>query len=362
MVVRRSTAFSRILVLSLVFCCILYAFTTFHLSHKLASYEHHSGRSRHKSISKPSNVKARQAAPIEREQAKLKPLSISLERLPHESMFEATLKSCLPQENKKCKTFIPEKSGQRIALLAPPGRLSLALEQLVQFVIDHQDPTMELIKTPHMAPYGYGKTHGYTRIIRLVPDPLILGALDSLAAAGSTATSNDLMASLRQQIRYHCRLNHISAHTSLWTLSTKEYQQSSLEQLISDIQAFLGLPMDASIVTKLKDKPDIRAIDQIYADSSMILSEIHAKASENDLNIMKQLDEVLLEEFRISKNLTAWPCESFWTVGSNRMNPVELSPTISSIAKSISPDCNAPFTSCFVKKDKCEAKGDGICK
>jgi hypothetical protein len=37
----------------------------------------------------------------------------------------------------------------------------------------------------------------------------------------------DLKAALRQQIRYHCRLNHISAHTALWTIGELLIQKTT---------------------------------------------------------------------------------------------------------------------------------------
>jgi hypothetical protein len=82
------------------------------------------------------------------------------------------------------------------------------------------------------APYGYGKTHGYTRIISVVPQPLLMGATDTLKAAVESLSSlstpvsknditlNDLKAALRQQVRYTCRLNHIAAHTAIWSVGT----------------------------------------------------------------------------------------------------------------------------------------------
>ncbi len=154
----------------------------------------------------------------------------------HEDMFTNTLKSCLPSEKgEACKTFVPEMT-ERIGILAPPGQTATALVNLIQSAVAHgkkgegaKTTKLEIIPTTHMAPYGYGKTHGYTSLIRVVPQPLLVGATDSLLAAVKKMEENDpdfhgvvtldnIKASLRQQIRYHCRLNHISAHTALWTI------------------------------------------------------------------------------------------------------------------------------------------------
>jgi hypothetical protein len=89
---------------------------------------------------------------------------IKLLSLPDESMFSKTLKHCLPRENKKCKTYVPENSGQRIALLAPPGDLTRSFSNVVEYVLGaarsktKEGIEIEWIPTTHMAPYGYGKT------------------------------------------------------------------------------------------------------------------------------------------------------------------------------------------------------------
>ena len=68
-----------------------------------------------------------------------------------------------------------------------------------------------------------------------------------------------------------------------------------------------------------------------------------------------------------TKNLSTWPCLSFWTVGSdgngntNNNNIGNMSPMIQHLAKQLSPNCDAPFTKCFVARDVCEYHGDGIC-
>jgi hypothetical protein len=156
----------------------------------------------------------------------------------HEEMFTSTLKQCLPAEtDEKCKTFVPE-STERIGVITPPGTVAISLLKLINTVVANgkkEDGSgvqkIEIIPTSHIPPYGYGKTHGYTRLIRIVPQPLLVGATDTLLQSveqndGLVTTHGiqlkDLKAALRQQVRYHCRLNHIAAHTALWTLGEKD--------------------------------------------------------------------------------------------------------------------------------------------
>ena len=345
-------------------------------------------------------------------------VSIGTEPLEHEKMFEDTLKDCMPfvfedgdrKKNKKeCKTFVPEGSKERIGVLAPPGKMTSALVKFINIVLakakkeggDEIAATgAEVISTTHMAPYGYGKTHGLTRMIRVVPQPLLLGTTDTLKAAVQSSptpmslndiTINDLKAALRQQIRYHCRLNHIAAHTAMWTIGVEDFAEIGREVLVETAQEFFGLDMDQDdllnlvineydklgddddenqgVVEKDDDDNSLAQLNYMYADGAKLMglmqtkakSEVRkAKAKEKTNDILKMLDDVLLDEMKISNNLTNWPCESFWTVGEPD-NRLELSPIIRSISAAMSPNCTAPYTTCFVKKDKCEAKGDGVC-
>eukprot|EP00537_Pseudo-nitzschia_pungens_P004896 CAMPEP_0172360308 /NCGR_PEP_ID=MMETSP1060-20121228/4360_1 /TAXON_ID=37318 /ORGANISM="Pseudo-nitzschia pungens, Strain cf. cingulata" /LENGTH=397 /DNA_ID=CAMNT_0013082267 /DNA_START=230 /DNA_END=1423 /DNA_ORIENTATION=- len=346
-------------------------------------------------------------------------VSVSAERLQHEDMFVNTLKECIPttdeaedggkkkKKKKECKTFVPEGSKERIAVLAPPGKMSPSLSKFVRYVLAKGKKAgsekvamegIEIVPNTHMAPYGYGKTHGYTRIVRVVPQPLLLGASDTLKAAIRSSsmslndvTLNDLKAALRQQIRYHCRLNHIAAHTAMWTIGFEDFAEWETDFLIEKAQKFFGLDLNQENLVnqvvaeynKLEDDDgsnhgdteeedddnSLARLDGMYRDGSRLMYLVQKKSkpkkrrakSKKTNDILKMLDDVLLDEMKLSNNLTNWPCESFWTVGEPE-NRLELSPVIRSIAKAMSPNCTAPYTSCFVKKDRCEANGDGECK
>ncbi|KAL3906490.1 MAG: hypothetical protein SGARI_003985 [Bacillariaceae sp.] len=221
-----------------------------------------------------------------------------------------------------------------------------------------------------MPPYGYGKTHGYSRLIRVVPQPLLVGATDSLLAASKEMESSgekqpltldDMKGSLRQQIRYHCRLNHVSAHTALWTLGLEDVAEMQTDELeFLDLERGDETVVEAILAEEMKvdNENAISKLDHLYAKGAMVLSLLQTK--NEGAEILQILDQVLLDEMRISKNLTAWPCESFWTVGEPK-NRLETSPILKRISQAMSPNCSAPFTSCFVKRDKCEYADDGKC-
>ena len=66
---------------------------------------------------------------------------------------------------------------------------------------------------------------------------------------------------------------------------------------------------------------------------------------------LKEVERVLQQELDSTNGLKKWPCRSFW----------DLNVPLSSLAERLSPNCNAPFTSCGVKRDHCEMNGDARC-
>jgi hypothetical protein len=324
---------------------------------------------------------------------------IPIKPLLHEPiLLQALQKSCLPQTNDHCNTFIPPNTGgkQRVALIAPPGDLTVQFLDVIKEVIEYatkKDDTVkiELLPTSHMAPYGYGKTHGLTRIIRIVPEPFVMGATDTLLKSASlvqqdqqqsgesvsvrdgSITLQDLKTALRQQIRFHCRLSHVSAHTALWTIPSHQLTDITMTELVSQIQSFLGLAphqedeenqndgFTKRITTSIEDMgAQFQRILDAGASLLTNLQSLSDPAAKNMDHLYHVLDQVLWDDMKRSQNLTAWPCESFWTVGDTNA-PLGLSPITTRIAAAMSPNCSAPFTSCFVKRDKCEAMGDGLC-
>jgi hypothetical protein len=98
----------------------------------------------------------------------VEPVPESSRRLPNEAAFEQTLRSCL---GAACYTATPKgsKAEARIALLAPPSEAADAFFAWYVALAKRGGATarkVEWIQTAHAPPYGYGKNHGYTRIVR----------------------------------------------------------------------------------------------------------------------------------------------------------------------------------------------------
>ena len=75
--------------------------------------------------------------------------------LTNENSFLDTLKSCNPQSNKKCKTYVIEgKTTERVALISPPGELTEAFFGLMEAVVAKDGADIELLHRTHIPPYG----------------------------------------------------------------------------------------------------------------------------------------------------------------------------------------------------------------
>jgi hypothetical protein len=88
-------------------------------------------------------------------------------------------------------------------------------------------PKINLIVTSHVPSYGYGNTHGYTKIIRFVPRPIVIQVIDTLYGSLCTCTDetytdimfDDIISTLRLISQYHCLLSRVAAHTALFCIN-----------------------------------------------------------------------------------------------------------------------------------------------
>ena len=279
--------------------------------------------------------------------------------------FSDTLKECRPEKGKECLTFIPRgATKERIALLRPSGAFGTMFTRFVKNVVDHHwtnTTNFELIETSHVPPYGYGKTHGLTKIIRLVTSPLMTQGADFMRGSDNVGLQ-DLKQVVRQLVRWHCRLSHVAAHTAMLTVT--------FDSLISDardaderIRKFLNLKPKSDL-EQLKDDGSLEA-DQIISDIDILMDsirEILADAdNETPIPIQDAIHDIIRDELDKTNNLKQWPCLSFWSVG-DEPNPEALTPLARKVAASFAPNCTEQFAHCGVPRDRCEERGDPICK
>jgi len=162
-------------------------------------------------------------------------------------------------EEDRNKQLLPPKPKPRIGLMFPPGYIGQSFAHWIADALNQSrsgitssappnlDIELDILTTSHVPVYGYGKSHGYTKIIRFVTLPLTLATQDAylhelsssssspttiLSSSGldstslrdaleimklgtnnidmssPTLTTTDTMGSLLQLIlRWHCRLS-----------------------------------------------------------------------------------------------------------------------------------------------------------
>jgi hypothetical protein len=281
--------------------------------------------------------------------------------------FSDTLKDCRPQENPKCLQHVPENTKtQRIVLLRPPGKFGDIFTKYVEGVVYyHWSNTTDLVLIPtsHVPPYGYGKTHGYTKIIRLAVSPLMTHAADILQHAQGSVGMQDLRHVVRQLVRWHCRLSHVAAHTTLLTV-TLEALVGQAWDTDEKIRQFLNLAKK-SPMEHLMDNGGLEIEHLVSSVEAAMESVGKLLTTANDEIPGQQIEDiihlVIQDELDKTDNLSNWPCLSFWSVG-DESNPEALTPFSREVAKAFSPNCTAEYIQCGVKKDRCEESGDAKCK
>ena len=333
---------------------------------------------------------------------------VEVREMAHESALHETLRDCVPSKQAKqdkCKTFVPEPTAgdsekvQRVAMIAPPGKLASGIRNHMRLVADEynnranrKEPKIGVLETSHVPPYGYGKSHGLTKIVKFMPQPVLLQVIDALkallgpmvsidtitmedmyvlansfvhAAFGSLTTPHPFhvnrQVGLTQIMRFHCRLSHVAAHTASLSIdSTTLVNNTKLGLSLRDFMAPDAAQQsgqDAEDTAVTADDDEMRVVYDQQSIGASILTRLSAQMTDGN-TVLGMLDGVLQEEMKRTKNLSVWPCPSFW----DPPVPLQLSNLTRKLAAALSPDCDDSYVSCFVQRDKCEAAGDAVCK
>ena len=311
--------------------------------------------------------------------------------LPNEHDFAKTIKDC--KNVKKCKPHLPDEkypNRQRIAIVST-GSNDFLFDILKNAILIYynndsimMDQELELLNSHHVPAYGYGKSHGFTKIIRIMHSPLLVETAESLQSndqsislndiirtTGTTGTSTSsasasvsslMVQGMKQVVRYHCRLSHVAAHTFMFNVDLSSDQfRNQVSEAITHIVAKAGHQFDG---TDAQVKDRMKKVD-VYLDKMLSvpisLSDTATRLMEAISNKeIQELKQVLQEELNSTNGLSKWPCKSLWDLDGIAEKDSEN--ILSKSAMRLAPDCNAPFTSCFVKKDTCEMMGDAKCK
>lgn len=328
---------------------------------------------------------------------------------------------------RECLRHVSEKMRQRprIGIVIPPGRIGRAFADWITGALtgsgsggggDYTTSVdIDIVVTSHVPVYGYGKSHGYTKLIRFVILPLSLAAYDAYTCMSllSTMTGGDgisiadssLRGSqsiimkpasamtpptpasigmvLRLMMRWHCRLSHVAAHTATVTIF--------LEDILRDPSVALGRilsfvwrddwewegggkkiqsPENGNKENKASGVVDDEhlVVDhdgslQRLLDLTLLVLSTYDDAGYVD-EFKKSLLDAFAAEMGLSKDMTVWPCPSFWNgVNSNGGVEDDQMRIIHQISTEIVPDCSHgnPFVRCTVNRDRCEVRGDLQC-
>lgn len=279
-----------------------------------------------------------------------------------ENVFQALQKNCTVS---KCKVYVPESGIQKIVLIAPPGEKATSVFKLMKGF----ESSSHVIKLQSSVPsYGYGATHGLSRIIRILPRSLVeevVGAIQGVVQPGGETSSSyeslyaqmslkDTKAVLRQILRFHDRLSKVAAHTSLLTIRETDILQRPGEVA----RALLDFVHGKDAADKKDSLPATLFEHYRQPPANSFLAFLARNSSVSV--VLDELNYVLLNELKFTKNMTVWPSPSFWLSGEED-DRKDLSEIPRALAKLFSPDCSDPSVNCWVKRDKCEAVGDALC-
>ena len=165
------------------------------------------------------------------------------------TLIESQIKSCLGDH---CGSFTSDGGSVRIGILGPPQSGAEVIWSILQYaqsiggivapkssrknakdsastvVVEHQPSIVvgdiTLVLSTHVPPYGYGKNHGWTKIVRVYRNVLdhtvdmLRGMKTASNADVDTASSAAVAhAQARLLVRWHCRLSHVAAHTKMFS-------------------------------------------------------------------------------------------------------------------------------------------------
>eukprot|EP00545_Synedropsis_sp_CCMP1620_P002675 CAMPEP_0119013456 /NCGR_PEP_ID=MMETSP1176-20130426/8457_1 /TAXON_ID=265551 /ORGANISM="Synedropsis recta cf, Strain CCMP1620" /LENGTH=510 /DNA_ID=CAMNT_0006966547 /DNA_START=139 /DNA_END=1671 /DNA_ORIENTATION=+ len=314
------------------------------------------------------------------------------ERMALERRWQRTVKSCLPTLSPKVCGLLSEQytraggagsvaNAHRVALIAPPGDFSNWIFAWISEVMNKVNQMgstthMHIELLSHVPPYS----HGFAKVIRVLPQSLLLGASDALRSTltlGKTQQVlrfDDLKAAMRLLLRYHCRISQMASHTPVFTLemdtvsntprvahqgllnflniTAMDHGERSREEL--ELEDFEDSE-DTSNLNKASERETelMEMSRSLRAYASSLLTWIQ-KAEH--VHLKKELNLILQEELESSNDFAE--CHSFWTVGEGAQG-LDMSVFSRALATTLVPDCTSE--KCTHPRDFCEEKGDASC-
>jgi|MDTE01.1.fsa_nt_gb hypothetical protein len=243
--------------------------------------------------------------------------------------FEASIKSCL---GSGCfdERSVKDAATMRIGLLSPDMHGIDSLLDLIKAAGKkanlEKGRTLEL--NTHVPAYGYGKNHGWGRIVRFVTK--IPEHSYALLAKQTTPTKDKYARQVKQFVRWHCRLNHVAAHTAMLSVFIEDLTARPVVELYK-ILSFMGIR---------PSQQDIEAAVEQLGASTM------ARLAENEVAVPQDLVSAAADALReTTARLSKWPCDSFkdLEVEGDKL-PIHYT--------QLAADCNSEHVTCSVGVDQ----------
>eukprot|EP00986_Skeletonema_menzelii_P007337 scaffold2854_cov140-Skeletonema_menzelii.AAC.13 len=307
-----------------------------------------------------------------------------------------------------------KRQRPRIGIMITPGYISTTIADWIGRALKqtgdsiHMD--IEIITTAHVPVYGYGKSHGYSKLIRVVTLPLPLAVNDAYYYSMNDLTDNNsnegsngsfviqnLGAILDETklkytakpssqtvgsitellLRWHCRLSHVAAHTAELTLTLDNILKHPTDTLETILTFVWRQDWEWEGHNHNENKSEERdlypkiwkgAAEEFVASKGGSLQPLLYQLSlllqdgllSSDATLFGDtLQRSFANEMTKSKDMSSWPCPSFWDGVDN-----DYSGAAYKIANEMTPNCkdDDPYARCTVKKDRCEVKKDAMCK
>lgn len=314
-----------------------------------------------------------------------------------EILLSIVTKECIPgrddtgkeinpttHRKRECLRHVPlvgkdDKGRQRprIGIMINPGYISIAVAKWISQALQKTGDSIhnmkiDILVTSHVPVYGYGKSHGYSKLIRLAILPLPLAMIDAYyysmnellihdndeisnngnnevvsfaiqnldvildeSKVRNTAKPTALTVEKITQLllRWHCRLSHVAAHTAELTLTLDNLLRHPTDTL-DTILAFVwrqdwewGEQNDNQKHTREGDPPkvwksdaeafvasDVGSLQPLLSQLSILLQDdgVLLSSSTDTTFVGETLRQSFAKEMINSNNLSIWPCTSFW--------------------------------------------------
>ena len=292
---------------------------------------------------------------------------------------------------RECLRYVQKNSKPRIGIMVTPGFITNALGNWIKSALERVSQTsendIEVLLTHHVPVYGYGKSHGFSKLIRITL-PLPLAVVDGYMYENLRQSSDEgiveeltkskvkevlrpsqyvIESILKLIMRWNCRLSHVSAHTSMISVQISEVLEDPLAMLRRVVQFVFANNWEWG---NGKDD-EWKEVDSIQEAASYLEFEITTESNlslvmkdvfiiheeirnllHTGSNMTSDVESAFKQEMKFSEDMTHWPCPSFW-IGVEKLK----------MNSDLVPDCRAnhPWIQCNINRDKCEVKQDTKC-